>query len=67
MVDKSLFTQKFCGQTDFSSQKSGQSCKKVEHACPTGQNYSLELTLAKFATAKNREKLVLLTFSSSGA
>ena len=30
---------------------------------PTGQNYSLELMFAKFATAKNREKLNPQTFS----
>ena len=34
---------------------------------PTGQKYSLELMFAKFATAKNQEKLNPLTFSSSGA
>ena len=25
--------------------------------CPTGQNYSLELMFAKFATANNRKKI----------
>ena len=33
---------------------------------PTGKSSSLELMFAKFATAKNREKLKMLIFSSSG-
>ena len=32
---------------------------------PTGQNDSLELMLAKFATAKNREKLIIQKVSSN--
>ena len=34
---------------------------------PTGQNYSLELMSAKFATNKNREKLNPQAFTPSGA
>ena len=39
----------------------------IEKMYPTGQNYSFELMLAKFATAKNREELNPQTFSSAGA
>ena len=44
-----------------------QKAVDVNLSYPTGQNYSLELMFTKFATAKNREKLNLLTFSSPGA
>ena len=39
----------------------------IEKIYPTGQNNSLELMFAKFATAKNREELNPQTFSSAGA
>ena len=43
------------------------SCGDNFNEYPTGQNYSSELMFAKFATAKNHEKLNPLIFSSSGA
>ena len=37
----------------------------IQHIYPTGQNDSLELMFAKFATAKNRKKLNPLKVSSN--
>ena len=44
-----------------------QSANVFSRYYPTGQNYSLKFMFAKFATAKNPEKIKPLTFSSPGA